>query len=186
MNLPNSLTVLRILLIPFFVGFLIYGHYGWALSTLILAGLTDILDGVIARLANQRTKLGSYLDPLADKLLLTSAFVTLAILHVVPIWAAIAILSRDLIIVAGTLLLYVTETPIEVVPTVVGKGATLTQLLYLALALLFIFRGWDTHVLMPLLALMLILTTASGLHYVARGIRAYHPDRLPHPPTDKN
>src|SRR5213592_1019491 len=68
MNLPNALTVLRILLIPFFIGFLTYGHYLWALWTILIAGVTDILDGVIARMANQRTKLGAYLDPLADKL----------------------------------------------------------------------------------------------------------------------
>src|SRR2546422_3688365 len=67
MNLPNALTVLRILLIPFFIGFLTYGHYLWALWTILIAGVTDILDGVIARMANQRTKLGAYLDPLADK-----------------------------------------------------------------------------------------------------------------------
>ena len=176
MNLPNSLTVLRILLIPFFLGFLIYGHYGHALLTLIVAGLTDILDGVIARLANQRTKLGAYLDPLADKLLLTSAFVTLAILHIVPVWAAIIVLSRDLIIVAGTLLLYVTETPIEVAPTVLGKGTTLAQLSYLALALVLVYLEQDIQLLMPLLAVMLGLTVASGLHYVYRGIRAYHPE----------
>jgi len=176
MNLPNSLTVLRILLIPFFVGFLIYGYQGWALVTLLVAGVTDILDGVIARMANQRTKLGAYLDPLADKLLLTSAFVTLSILHLVPGWVAIVVLSRDLIIVAGTLLLHVTQTPIEVVPTALGKGTTLAQLTYLALALVLIYLQKDIRPLMPLLALMLALTVASGLHYVYRGIRAYHPD----------
>jgi cardiolipin synthase len=176
MNLPNSLTVLRIILIPFFVGFLIYGHYGLALLTLIVAGITDILDGVIARMANQRTKLGAYLDPLADKLLLTSAFVTLSILHLLPIWVAIIVLSRDLIIIVGTLLLYVTETPLEVVPTVLGKGATLAQLLYLALALVFIYLQRDRAILIPLLAIMLVLTVVSGLQYVYRGIRAYHPD----------
>lgn len=176
MNLPNSLTVLRILLIPFFVGFLIYGHYGWALGTLLVAGVTDVLDGVIARMANQRTKLGAYLDPLADKLLLTSAFVTLSILHFVPGWVAIVVLSRDLVIVAGTLLLHVTETPIEVVPTTLGKGTTLTQLTYLVLALVLISLQKDIRQLMPLLGLMLALTVASGLQYVYRGIRAYHPD----------
>jgi len=176
MNLPNSLTVLRIILIPFFVGFLIYGHYGLALLTLIVAGITDILDGVIARMANQRTKLGAYLDPLADKLLLTSAFVTLSILHLVPVWVAIVVLSRDLIIVVGTLLLYVTETPLEVVPTVLGKAATLVQLLYLALALVFIYLQRDRASLIALLAVMLVLTVVSGLQYVYRGIRAYHPD----------
>src|SRR5438105_13708425 len=106
MNLPNSLTFLRIILIPFFVGFLIYGHYGLALLTLIVAGITDILDGVIARLANNRTKLGAYLDPLADKLLLTSAFVTLSILHLVPLSVSILLVSRDLDLIGGELLLH--------------------------------------------------------------------------------
>jgi len=176
MNLPNSLTVFRILLIPFFLGFLIYGLYGQALLTLIVAGLTDILDGVIARMANQRTQLGAYLDPLADKLLLTSAFVTLSILHLVPIWVAIIVLSRDFIIVAGTLLLYITETPMRVIPTVLGKGTTLTQLLYLALVLVLSYLQRDTDVLMALMIAMLILTVISGLQYVFRGIRAYNPD----------
>jgi cardiolipin synthase len=175
MNLPNSLTVFRILLIPFFLGFLIYGRYGLALLALIAAGITDVLDGVIARMANQRTKLGAVLDPLADKLLLTSAFVTLSILHLIPIWVAIIVLSRDLIIVAGTLLLYITETPLEVVPTVLGKATTLAQLLYLGLTLVFIYFQRDREFLLPLLAVMLVLTVVSGLQYVYRGIRAYNP-----------
>lgn len=176
MNLPNSLTVLRIVLVPFFIGFLVNGLFGWALFTLLVAGATDILDGIVARIADQRTKLGTYLDPLADKLLLTSAFVTLSILHFVPVWVAIIVLSRDLIIVAGTFILYVTETPIEVMPTMLGKGATLTQLCYLAFALIIIYLQRDLHPLLPLLAIMLVLTVASGLQYIYRGIRAYHPD----------
>ena len=175
MNLPNSLTVFRILLIPFFLGFLIYGLYGAALMALIIAGITDILDGVIARMVNQRTKLGAHLDPLADKLLLTSAFVTLSILQLLPGWVAIIILSRDLIIVTGTLLLYWTHTPLEVAPTVLGKGTTVAQLLYLALALVLLYLQRDISILMPLLSVMLVLTVASGLQYVYRGIRAYRP-----------
>jgi cardiolipin synthase len=175
MNLPNSLSVFRILLIPFFLGFLIYGRYGSALLALIAAGITDVLDGVIARMANQRTKLGAVLDPLADKLLLTSAFVTHAILQLIPIWVAIIVLSRDLIIVAGTLLLYIIETPLEVVPTVLGKATTLAQLLYLALTLVFMYLNRDQDFLLPLLAVMLVLTVVSGLQYVYRGIRAYRP-----------
>src|SRR5207244_8705519 len=103
-----------------------------------IAGVTDILDGVIARMANQRTKLGAYLDPLADKLLLTSSFVTLSILHLVPGWVAIVVVSRDLIIVAGTLLLHLTQTPLEVAPPALGKGTQLDKLCYLVLALVLI------------------------------------------------
>lgn len=173
MNLPNSLTVLRILLIPFFIEFLISGQYQWALWTLLAAGVTDVLDGAIARGMNQRTKLGVYLDPLADKLFVIAAFVTLSALHFVPGWAALVVVSRDLIIVAGTLLLHVTQTPIEVAPTALGKGTTLTQLAYLALALVLMVLQEDVQQLIPLLALMVILTVASGLHYVFRGVRAY-------------
>jgi cardiolipin synthase len=176
MNLPNSLTMLRILLIPFFIGFLTYERYDWALGALLIAGVTDVLDGVIARLADQRTKLGAYLDPLADKMLLTSAFVTLSVLHLVPVWIAIVVVSRDLIIVAGTLLLHVTQTPLEVVPTALGKGTTLVQLSYLVLVLILIYRHEEVGQLLPLLVLMLTLTIVSGLQYVYRGIRAYHPD----------
>src|SRR5438105_14550524 len=104
MNLPNALTVLRILLIPFFIGFLTYGHYMWALWTILIAGVTEILDGVFARMANQRMKLGAYLDPLSDKLLLNSSFVTLSILHLVPGWVAIMVVSRYLVLVADALL----------------------------------------------------------------------------------
>jgi cardiolipin synthase len=176
MNLPNSLTMLRIFLIPFFIGFLTYERYDWALGALLIAGVTDVLDGVIARLADQRTKLGAYLDPLADKMLLTSAFVTLSVLHLVPVWIAIVVVSRDLIIVAGTLLLHVTQTPLEVVPTALGKGTTLVQLSYLVLVLILIYRHEEVGQLLPLLVLMLTLTIVSGLQYVYRGIRAYHPD----------
>jgi cardiolipin synthase len=101
--------------------------------------------------------------------------VALSILQLVPIWVAIIILSRDITIVAGTLLLYLTHTPIEVAPTVLGKGTTLAQLLYLALVLLLLYLDRDVSLLTPLLIVMLVLTVASGLQYVYRGIRAYRP-----------
>ena len=78
MNIPNSLTILRILLIPVYVGLLVYERFDAAMGVLLLAGVTDALDGTIARAANQRTRLGAFLDPLADKLLLTSGFITLS------------------------------------------------------------------------------------------------------------
>jgi cardiolipin synthase (CMP-forming) len=89
MNIPNSLTILRILLVPVYIGFMTYGAYGFALLTLLMAGLTDAIDGPIARRLNQRTRLGTFLDPLADKLLLTSGFISLSVLHLVPSWLVI-------------------------------------------------------------------------------------------------
>src|SRR6184192_3297137 len=102
MNLPNSLTILRILLIPVFIGFLLYERYEYSLAVLLLAGLTDGLDGTIARVANQRTRLGAFLDPLADKLLLTSGFVTLSSIHLIPSWVTIVVVSRDAMLLLGT------------------------------------------------------------------------------------
>ncbi|MBI4402215.1 MAG: CDP-alcohol phosphatidyltransferase family protein [Nitrospirae bacterium] len=169
MNIPNSLTILRILLIPLFIGFLIYERYEYSLGVLLLAGLTDGLDGTIARVANQRTRLGAYLDPLADKLLLTSGFVTLSVLHLVPLWIAILVASRDMILMTGTLLARLTESRVDISPTLLGKGTTLFQLAYLILAVVLTSRQMDLRLLQPLLYVMVCLTVMSGFHYLYRG-----------------
>ena len=169
MNIPNSLTILRIVLIPVFIGFLIYEHYGSALAKLLIAALTDGLDGTIARAANQRTRLGTYLDPLADKLLLTSGFVTLSILHLIPLWVAILVVSRDMILLTGTLLARLTESPVDISPTLLGKGTMLVQLTYIVLVVALTSRHMDLQLVRPFLYLMVALTVLSGFHYLYRG-----------------
>lgn len=171
MNIPNSLTILRILLIPVYVGFMTYGRYGAALLTLLCAGITDALDGLIARMTNQRTKLGEILDPLADKLLLTSAFLTLAVLHLVPLWVVIVVVSRDVMLLLGTAVAHVTNSSIDITPTLLGKGTTLFQLAYVGLVVLMAWHGSPHRGLFPLLLLMVAFTLASGLHYLYRGYR---------------
>jgi cardiolipin synthase len=171
MNLPNSLTILRILLIPVYVGFMVYEEYGLALLALLIAGATDAIDGPIARLTNQRTELGTILDPLADKLLLTSGFVSLAILHLVPSWVVIIVVSRDIMLLLGTAVAHVTNTKIDITPTVLGKGTTLLQLTYLVLVIFMAWRKSDALILMPLLLGMVGFTLLSGLHYLHRGYR---------------
>ncbi len=173
MNIPNSLTIFRILLIPVFVGLLLYERYEYSLGILVLAGLTDGLDGIIARVANQRTQLGAFLDPLADKLLLSSGFITLAILHALPLWVAILVVSRDLILISGALLVQLTESRVELSPTLLGKGTTVLQLVYVIVVVVFA-SGWiDPQPFQLLLSLMLYLvvafTLSSGLHYLYRG-----------------
>ncbi|MEK6619287.1 MAG: CDP-alcohol phosphatidyltransferase family protein [Nitrospirota bacterium] len=170
MNVPNSLTILRILLIPVFVGFLIYERYEYSLAVLLLAGITDGLDGTIARVANQRTRLGAYLDPLADKLLLTTGFVTLSVLHLLPSWIAILVVSRDMMLMTGTLLARLTESRVDISPTLLGKGTTLFQLLYLILAVVLTSRQMDLKLIQPLLYLMVGLTVMSGFDYLYRGV----------------
>ena len=169
MNLPNSLIILRILLIPVFIGFLLYERYEYSLAVLLLAGLTDGLDGTIARVANQRTRLGAYLDPVADKLLLTSGFVTLSVLHLVPSWIAIVVVSRDMMLMTGTLLARLTESQLDISPTLLGKGTTLVQLSYLILVVVLTSRQMDLSLIQPLLYLMVCVTVMSGFHYLYRG-----------------
>lgn len=170
MNVPNSLTILRILLIPVFVGFLIYERYEYSLAVLLLAAITDGLDGTIARVANQRTRLGAYLDPLADKLLLTTGFVTLSVLHLLPSWIAILVVSRDMMLMTGTLLARLTESRVDISPTLLGKGTTLFQLSYLILTVVLTSRQMDLKLIQPLLYLMVGLTVMSGFHYLYRGV----------------
>jgi cardiolipin synthase len=176
MNLPNLITIFRILLIPVFINLLIYGYQGWALTVFLAASLTDGLDGLIARLANQRTKLGTYLDPLADKLLLTASFLTLAILKLIPIWAAVIVVSRDLILILGALILHLTQASQEISPTFLGKSTTVVQLGYIVLILLIAVFDGSTVSLLPVLALTIGLTVFSGLHYIYRGIRHLNSD----------
>ena len=174
MNIPNSLTILRILLIPVFIGLMTYRQYGYALAALLCAGVTDALDGLVARMTNQQTRLGEILDPLADKLLLTSAFLTLAALHLVPSWVVILVVSRDVILMLGTVVAHVTNVSIDIRPTVLGKGTTLCQLTYVLLVVAMIWRGVKIDALLPLLVVMVMFTLASGFHYLYRGYRLTH------------
>ncbi|MDX1412398.1 MAG: CDP-alcohol phosphatidyltransferase family protein [Nitrospirales bacterium] len=170
-NLPNSLTVLRILLVPVFVGLLLYENYDLALGTLLFAALTDGLDGAVARITNQRTRLGEYLDPLADKLLLMSAIITLSVLHFIPLWAVIVVVSRDAMLVAGTLIAHITDTAINIAPTILGKGTTLAQICYVMAVMLQATGRFPSQLVAPVLLGMVLLTVGSGAHYLIRGIR---------------
>ena len=171
MNIPNSLTILRILLIPVFIGGMTYGAYGFALCTLLLAGLTDGIDGLLARRWNQQTRLGMLLDPLADKLLLTSAFLSLVSLHLIPSWLVILVVSRDVILLLGTAVAHLTATQLDVTPTVWGKGTTALQLSYVLLVIFLTWIDQELSMLTPLLILMVGFTLISGLHYLSRGYR---------------
>ncbi len=174
LNIPNSLTILRILLIPVIVGCLLYGHVAYALVTLIVAALTDALDGSIARMANQRTRFGAYLDPLADKLLLMTTFITLTWLDMVPVWSMLVVVSRDAILLTGALLARLTDTSIDTTPTASGKATTLFQVCYVILVLACVARDVSTAWLLPLLYVMSLLTVLSGLQYLVRGVGHLH------------
>ncbi|MDH5668292.1 MAG: CDP-alcohol phosphatidyltransferase family protein [Nitrospira sp.] len=172
MNIPNSLTILRILLIPVYIGCMTYGAYGLALLALLLAGITDGIDGLLARRLNQQTQLGMFLDPLADKLLLTSGFLSLGMLHLIPLWVVILVVSRDVILLLGTAVAHLTETPIDVTPTIWGKGTTALQLSYVFLIVFLTWLEAELAMLTPLLVVMAGFTLTSGFHYLHRGYRS--------------
>jgi len=171
MNIPNSLTILRILLVPCYVGLLVYGRFDQALIVLIVAGITDALDGAIARVTNQHTKLGAVLDPLADKLLLTSGFITLSLIHLIPSWVTILVVSRDVILMLGTAVAHVTDSHVDITPTFLGKGTTFLQLSYIVMVIFLSSHHIDLAVMLPLLFCMVSFTLLSGLHYLYRGYR---------------
>jgi cardiolipin synthase (CMP-forming) len=171
MNIPNSLTIFRILLIPVYIGLLVYERFNEAMIVLLVAGITDALDGTIARAANQRTPLGAFLDPLADKLLLTSGFVTLSSIHLIPSWVTIVVVSRDAMLLLGTAVAHFTESPIDIAPTFLGKGTTFLQLAYVLLVIFLSSRQMELDVLNPLLFGMVAFTICSGCHYLYRGYR---------------
>ncbi|PKN76558.1 MAG: CDP-diacylglycerol--glycerol-3-phosphate 3-phosphatidyltransferase [Deltaproteobacteria bacterium HGW-Deltaproteobacteria-10] len=173
MNIPNFLSLLRIILVPVIVIFLIQGLYGKALFAFAVAGLTDALDGALARLLNSKTVLGSYLDPIADKLLLTASFVTLSILGIIPSWLTVIVISRDFIILLGIAILSIISVPYAINPAFVGKVTTALQISTILLALAFQSFSHDISYewIMILCWLTGLFTIASGLTYITRGIK---------------
>jgi cardiolipin synthase (CMP-forming) len=170
-NIPNMITLTRIVLIPVFVIALVYQRYGWALALFIVAGLSDMLDGLLARLTNQKTKLGAFLDPLADKALLLTSFILFSVYGWIPMWLAITVISRDLIVTMGWLLLFLTSSQTKVSPTITGKAAIASQLILIAYVLLAVnLPGLPDET--PLFAAVIVaaLTVYSGLQYIYRGL----------------
>ncbi|MCU0602889.1 MAG: CDP-alcohol phosphatidyltransferase family protein [Desulfobacterales bacterium] len=169
-NIPNILTVLRILVTPLFVIFLIRNQHGYALLVFVFAGVSDGLDGLIARWLNQRSDLGAVLDPIADKLLLTAAYITLGILKDIPGWLAVLVISRDVLIVTGIAVLTFADIHFDIRPSLVSKWTTVFQILLIGVSLLeFDFSGAQT--LQAVLGWVTAgMTVLSGLHYTYLGL----------------
>ncbi len=171
LNIPNTLTIARILIIPVFVTAILYDRYRYALYLFVAAGLTDALDGLLARVANQKTPLGTFLDPLADKFLLISSFILFAVYGWIPKWLTIAVISRDLIVVIGWLLLYMITHSAKVEPVLLGKAAIALQLFALTYVLLHINFTAVPPLPSSFCLLIAAVTALSGLQYVYRGVK---------------
>ncbi len=171
LNLPNSLTIARIVIIPLFTIAVIYKRYDYALYMFLVAALTDTLDGFIARLTNQKTALGTFLDPLADKFLLITSFIIFSMNGWLPKWLTITVISRDVIVITGWVLVYLITHTSNVKPTVTGKAAIAMQLMLLCYVLLDINVGFLPDIKNVLIWLTAALTIISGLHYIYRGLK---------------
>jgi cardiolipin synthase len=171
MGLANWLTVLRILLIPVFVALLVYRKPGTALLVFTVAALTDLADGYVARRRGHESRLGAFLDPMADKLLLVASFGTLTYLRVLPAWIMIVVISRDAILMLGALLIHMVGGRIYPRPTLAGKLATFFQILTVLVGLLAQYFKWP---LVPVIWLAAAFTVISGLQYIVQGMRYLH------------
>jgi len=171
MTIPNVITLIRIILIPWFAILLINGSFKQALWVFAGAAVTDGLDGLIARWFSQKTYLGSLLDPIADKLLLSTAFIALAIMKEIPVWLAVIVISRDVVIVLGVSILFLTQVRFEMNPTLSSKMNTVFQLLLILLVLSSGYVHFDPWVKQGLVLATLIFTVFSGFHYIYTGLK---------------
>jgi len=193
LNLPNFLTLIRIATIPLFLVLLFSRYYTWALIVFAFGGITDALDGPVARLTKQRTRLGAYLDPLADKLLIISSLVVLSHIGAAPAWFTILVISRDLIVTLGYVTIYFwVQERMEIHPSIMGKLNTFLLLLTVTVILLSLYDpdiipksplgvGSIRIAMLEFLFLLTALTTVvSGLQYVYRGF-VWFQDRVQTP-----
>ncbi len=185
MGLANWLTVVRIILIPVFVTLLVYRRPRMALVVFLLASLTDTLDGYFARRRGDQTRLGAFLDPMADKLLLTASFITLTYLKVIPFWITAVVISRDLVLMLGAVLIHMSGGTIHPSPTWLGKASTFFQMLTVLAAMLMVYIFKLPAAAKPFFWITAVFTTASGIQYLYQGTRLLNPPapREPHEPT---
>lgn len=182
MTVPNALTLLRILAIPFFAIAVWYGHVWQALGLFVAAGLTDLLDGWIARRFNQRSRLGAILDPAADKLLMTTAFILMALPkdHLrlpIPAWVAILAITRDVVISLVALVAWMKGEKLNQRPSLLGKVTTGAEIVALGLGLLVNALHpvpWEGYVIPWVYYAMAAFVLASGIHYFHRTSVDFH------------
>ena len=165
---PNLLTLLRLVILPFIVINVVGGDYGWALGLFVLAGGSDFLDGNLARILQQRTALGQYLDPIADKMLLSTLFLVLSIVHKIPWKYTVLVFSRDVTILVVAGVLYVTNTLRDFRPSIFGKINTCAQVATVFFVLLHqvTFAPWVSLARHISLYATFAFTLLSGLHYI--------------------
>lgn len=171
LNVPNTLTICRIVIIPVFLTTIVYKRYDYAFYLFIIAAITDMFDGLIARLKNQKTSLGMFLDPLADKFLVVTSIIILSVYGWIPKWLAITVISRDIIVVIGWFLLYLVKGITKVEPSLPGKATIWVQSFFIAYVLMNM-TFFSLPALYPVIQWITAgITIISGIHYIYRGLK---------------
>lgn len=179
MHIPNIITFIRLLLVPLCVWLIISETYALAFLTFMTAGASDFADGYLARRYNWHSKLGAYLDPLADKSLMVSVYVTLGFMKELPAWLVILVVSRDVLIVAAVLVARLMDHPIRIRPLFVSKVNTAAQIVYVVAVLAFLALGRPNDLAVNIGGLLVaVLTVASGIAYLRAWLThmAEHPE----------
>ena len=172
MSIPNLITIARILLVPIVVWAIGSGEMLAAFLLFLAAGVSDAVDGFIAKRFNMTSEIGAYLDPLADKALIMSIYVALGITEVIPRWLVILVVSRDIMIIGGVLLSWLVGNPVTVKPLLVSKLNTVAQIAFACLVLGALGLGFDARVCeMLLMGLVAVLTLLSVAFYVRDWVR---------------
>ena len=183
-TIANLITILRFLLVPGVIYWLMSGRMDLAFAGFVIAGISDGVDGFVARHFNQRSKLGAYLDPMADKLLLVSVFLVLGIMGELPLWLVIAAVSRDALIVIAVLLSTIMAHPVEMKPLLVSKANTAVQIVLAAVVLAELSLAVEFGPVRPaLIFLSGLLTVASAAAYLVGWLRhmsGYGEGEIPH------
>jgi len=180
LTFPNQLTLLRMSFLPFIVIKLVDGHYGVALTLFVLAGMSDGLDGLLARALKQQTVLGQYLDPIADKMLLSTVFLVLSILHKIPWKFTVVVFSRDISILAASTVLFAIAGLRDFRPSIFGKANTFAQVAAVFFVLMLEIKPerWIAIARLTFLRATFTFTIISALHYVflvGKRLRANNP-----------
>jgi cardiolipin synthase (CMP-forming) len=171
-SIPNLITLGRILLVPVVVWAIASGEMRMAFLLFLAAGISDAVDGFLAKRFGMSTALGAYLDPLADKTMLVSIYVTLAVVGDIPLWLVILVVSRDIMIVSAVILSWLVDKPITLKPHPVSKANTVAQILLALVVLAARGFGFDADVANKvLMALVAVLTSLSVAFYVAEWVR---------------
>lgn len=170
--IPNLITAFRLTLVPILILLILYQQWGWAFALLAIAGISDGLDGFIARKFDMCSAFGAMLDPIADKILLVSLFITLALAKVIPAWLAIIIVARDMLIVAGLMISWLMARPMAVKPLFISRVNTAVQLVFIGLVLGSLAFALNPERLIALFApLIMLLTLVTAGLYLMRWLR---------------